>query len=82
MAYRLIPNESARTAKDAEAFVVADTGGQVIPTGQTEEIPGGWRVEVFASDGRASAPVAVFPTNNCLSQAEIEEQIKMYGDLP
>jgi hypothetical protein len=83
MAYRLVPIEYAKSGPDAEAYVVADTGGQVIPiAGKTTEVEGGWRVEVHSLDGRASMPFpidAVFPNDNRMSDAEIERQIKQFG---
>ncbi len=63
MAVRLVPKQIARSAADAEASVIRDTGGAVVPTGNTKEIgdgaSSGWAVEVFSTDGLASPPAAV-----------------------
>jgi hypothetical protein len=83
MAHRLVPTEYAKSAADAEAYVVSDTGGQVIPiTGKTQEVEVGWRVDVYSTDGRASMPLphgAVFPKDNRMSDAEIQKQINQFG---
>jgi hypothetical protein len=82
MAYRLVPIEYAKSGPDAESYVVADTGGQVIPiAGKTKEVEGGWRVEVYSTDGRASMPFpigAVFPVDNRISNSEIDRQIHQF----
>ncbi len=59
MAFRTVGIIDAKTAEDAKAFVVADTGGACIPTGPVKEISGGWAVEVYSTDGRASMPLHV-----------------------
>jgi hypothetical protein len=58
MAVRLVPNENARSAAAAEAFVVSDSGGTVIPTGETARVNGGWAVQVYSTDGLCSPPTA------------------------
>jgi hypothetical protein len=59
MAFRTVGINDAKTAEDAKAWVVADTGGACIPTGLVKEISGGWAVEVYSLDGRASMPLHV-----------------------
>jgi hypothetical protein len=56
MAYRLVTRSpQVRTAEEAEAFVVIDTGSAVFPVaGKTTEVPGGFRVEVQSLDGHRS----------------------------
>jgi hypothetical protein len=56
MAYRLVPSEKVSTPEAAEFVVRNETGGACIPTGRTEAVPGGWRVEVFSLDGHATPP--------------------------
>jgi len=58
MAVRLVPNENARSAAAAEAFVISDSGGTVVPTGETTRVNGGWSVQVYSTDGLASRPAA------------------------
>jgi hypothetical protein len=82
MAFRTVRSRDAHSAEQAEGFIVSETGGQVIPTGRTEEVAGGWRVEVHSLDGRASMPFpvgAVFPNDSRMSDAEIERQVKQFG---
>jgi hypothetical protein len=50
MAYRFVSkSEDVRTAADAEAYVVSDTGGVVIPTGNTTATERGWQIECFST---------------------------------
>jgi len=56
MAYRLVPIEKANTPDAAEFVVRDESGGACVPTGRTEPIEGGWRVEVFSLDGHATPP--------------------------
>lgn len=57
-AHRFVARNSIiKTAQYAESFVVTDTGGQVIPTGITEKLPDGFRVECFSEDSRSHAPL-------------------------
>jgi hypothetical protein len=59
MTFRLVSSADAKTAADAEAFVISDTGGQVVPiSGKTTEVSNGWRVEVYSTDGRTVLPLA------------------------
>jgi hypothetical protein len=59
MPYRLVPTQNARSAADAEAFVISDSGGSVIPAGETVEVDGGWCVQVYSTDGLSSPPAGV-----------------------
>ncbi len=59
MAFRTVGIIDAKSAEDAKAWVVADTGGACIPTGLVNEISGGYTVEVYSTDGRASLPLHV-----------------------
>jgi hypothetical protein len=62
MSFRLVPKQIALTAADAEAAVVQDTGGSVVPTGNTIAIGdgtnAGWSVEVFSMDGLSTPHAA------------------------
>jgi len=59
MAFRTVSLREAKNAEDAKAFVIADSGGACIPTGLVNEISGGYAVEVYSTDGRASLPLHV-----------------------
>jgi hypothetical protein len=63
MTFRLVSKQQARSAADAELFVLRDTGCAVVPTGNTTAIGdganAGWSVECFSTDGMASPPAAV-----------------------
>jgi hypothetical protein len=88
MATRLVPKEHAQTAADAEAFVVQDTGGAVVPTGKTEKVEGGWAVQCYSTDGLAS-PVApgrtllhVVAISDDGKKARVRDQVGFEFDLP
>jgi hypothetical protein len=58
MSFRVVPSTSQiQTPADAEAFIIQDTDGAVMPTGVTQPVNGGWRVEVYSLDGMPSPPV-------------------------
>jgi hypothetical protein len=57
-AYRLVPKENAKDKASAETYVIIDSGGAAIPTGETIEITGGWKVGVYSTDGMATIPAA------------------------
>jgi hypothetical protein len=59
MAFRTVGIIDAKTAEDAKAWVVAESGGACIPTGLVKEVSGGWAVAVHSLDGRASMPLHV-----------------------
>jgi hypothetical protein len=63
MTIRLVSKQQARSAADAELFVLRDTGGAVVPTGNTTAIgdgpTSGWKIEVFSMDGLSAPPAAV-----------------------
>jgi hypothetical protein len=90
MAHRLVPIENAKSAADAEAFVLQDSGGQVVPVvGKTEAVEGGWRVEVFSADGRAHAPLAagrqsftVRAISKCGRFARVHDEFGIESDVP
>lgn len=90
MAHRLVPIEKAKTAADAEAFVIQDSGGQVIPVvGKTEAVEDGWRVEVYSSDGRAHVPLAagrqyfkVVAISKCGKFARVLDDFGIESDAP
>jgi hypothetical protein len=90
MAHRLVPIEKAKSAVDAEAFVVADTGSQVIPVvGKTEAVEGGWRVEVYSTDGMAHVPLAagrqyfkVIAISKCGKFARVKDEFETESDVP
>ena len=90
MAHRLVPIEKAKSAADAEAFVIQDTGGQVIPVvGKTEAVEGGWRVEVYSTDGRAHVPLSagrqyfkVVAISKCGKFARVQDDFGIEADAP
>jgi hypothetical protein len=58
MAFRMVSSADAKSAADAKAFIVSDTGGMCIPTGLVREVSNGFQVEVFSTDGRGHMPLA------------------------
>lgn len=56
MAFRLVPTEQAASAQQAEYIVKDESGGACIPSGRTERVSNGWRVETYSTDGYASVP--------------------------
>ena len=82
--YRNVSKTHAATPEAAAEFIRQDTGGIVMdatafPVIEEEDC---WRVPVYSTDGHATMPLphgAVFPKNNCLSDAEIHRQINMFG---
>lgn len=85
MAYRLVPKtDQVKTAADAVAFIAADTGGAVVATGEVEEVRGGWKVQVYSTDGLNSNAIigaaSIAMNRGQLNNEEIERQIKMFGD--
>lgn len=89
MAFRLVPIENAKTAADAEAFVIHDTGGAVIPVlGKTEAVEGGWKVQCYSTDGRGEVPQAagrllfrVIAISKCGTGARIQDEFGQQLDV-
>jgi hypothetical protein len=81
--YRCVSKSDAATPEAAAEFIRQDTGGVVQyasawPILDEEDC---WRVPVFSMDGHAAMPFpvgAVFPTDNRMSEAEIEKQISQF----
>jgi hypothetical protein len=82
--YRTVSKTDAATPEAAAQFILDDTGGSVRHASAWPIIEEAdhWRVPVFSTDGRASMPFpvgAVFPTDNRMSDADIEKQINQFG---
>ncbi len=93
MAHRLVPIQLAKTAVDAEAHVIDDTGGQIIPiVGKTTKVKDGWefwRVEVYSMDGRAAAPMlagkeqfTVIAVSVCGKFVRVRDSFGIENDIP
>jgi hypothetical protein len=81
--YRNVSKTDAATPESAAQFILNDTGGAVQhatawPILDEEDC---WRVPVFSTDGKASMPFpvsAVFPVDHCVSDSEIDRQIRQF----
>jgi hypothetical protein len=82
--YRNVSKTDAVTSEAACEVIRQETGGQVQRAQGFDVVDEGdhWRIPVFSTDGRASMPFpvgAVFPTDNRMSDADIEKQINQFG---
>jgi len=81
--YRTVSKSDAATAEAAAEFIRQDTGGAVTHASGFAVIDEGdcWRVPVFSMDGHAAMPFpvgAVFPVDHCVSNSEIDRQIRQF----